>query len=109
MIAGLVTVAPTVSYHYIEATNGIVTSVSDVKSAHLRVNGGFFIFRNDIFDYLRDGEDLVDGVFHRLIRDKQLMAYEYGGFWKAMDTFKDKQQLDELFASGSPPWDRSPD
>jgi glucose-1-phosphate cytidylyltransferase len=109
VIAGLVTVAPSVSYHYIDARDGLVTSLSDVKSAHLRVNGGFFIFRNDIFDYLRDDEDLVDGVFHRLIREKQLMAYEYDGFWKAMDTFKDKQQLDELFARGSPPWDRSPD
>src|SRR5262249_45622166 len=67
VIAGLVTVAPNVSYHYIDATNGLVSSLGDVKSAHLRVNGGFFIFRREIFDYVRPNEELVDGPFHRLI------------------------------------------
>jgi glucose-1-phosphate cytidylyltransferase len=109
VVAGLVTVTPPVSYHYIDAANGVVTGMSDVKSAHLRVNGGFFIFRRGIFDYIREGEDLVDGPFHRLIQDKQLMAYQYDGFWKAMDTFKDKQQFDELLTRGKPPWELNPD
>jgi glucose-1-phosphate cytidylyltransferase len=104
-IAGFVTVSPNVSYHYVAAANGLVTSLTDVRSTQLRVNGGFFIFRNEIFDFVRPGEDLVDGAFPRLIEKKQLMAYEYDGFWKAMDTFKDKQQLDELLARGNPPWE----
>lgn len=109
VVAGVVTVTPPVSYHYIDAANGVVTGISDVRSAQLRVNGGFFIFRREIFDYLREGEELVDGPFHRLIQDKQLMAYQYDGFWKAMDTFKDKQQFDELMALGRPPWELNPD
>jgi glucose-1-phosphate cytidylyltransferase len=36
---------------------------------------------------------------------QQLLAYQHDGFWKAMDTFKDKQQLDELLAKGNPPWE----
>lgn len=104
-IAGFVTVAPNVSYHYVAAANGVVTSLQDVRGTNLRVNGGFFIFRQEIFDYVRPGEELVDGPFHRLIEAKQLMAYEYNGFWKAMDTFKDKQQLDELLGKGNPPWE----
>lgn len=104
-VAGFVTVAPNVSYHYVTATNGIVTGLTDVRGSALRVNGGFFAFRREIFDYVREGEELVDGPFHRLIQEQQLFAYEYNGFWKAMDTFKDKQQLDELVARGNPPWE----
>jgi len=85
--------------------DGIVQQLTDVRSTPLRVNGGFFIFRRQIFDYLREGDDLVDGPFRRLIEEGQLMAHEYDGFWKAMDTFKDKQQFDELLARGNPPWE----
>lgn len=105
-VAGLVTVAPNVSYHYVGASaDGLVESMVDVRSTPLRVNGGFFVFRSAIFDYIQRGEDLVDGPFQRLIQARQLLAYTYDGFWKAMDTFKDKQQLDELVARGNPPWE----
>lgn len=105
-VAGFVTVPPNVSYHYVTASDtGLVKSLNDIRGTPLRVNGGFFIFRQEIFDYLREGEELVDGPFERLIQAEQLVAYEYDGFWKAMDTFKDKQQLDEMFAGGNPPWE----
>ncbi len=103
--AGMVTVPPSVSFHYVTAEDGLVDSLRDVRRTKLRVNGGFFIFRQAIFDYIRPGEDLVDGPFHRLIEGKQLHAYEYDGFWKAMDTFKDKQQIDEMLARGERPWE----
>ena len=51
------------------------------------------------------GEDLVGPAFTGLIADNQLLAYRYRGFWKAMDTFRDKQELDELWASGQAPWE----
>jgi glucose-1-phosphate cytidylyltransferase len=106
LTAGFLTVSPNVSYHYVK-TDGerLVESLTDVRRTPLRVNGGFFIFRKAIFDYLEEGEELVDGPFQRLIRERQLLGYDYDGFWKAMDTFKDKQQLDELFATGNPPWE----
>ena len=105
-VAGLVAVAPQVSYHYISAgPDGRVDSLTDANHTRLRVNGGFFIFRQAIFDYLREGDDLVDGPFQRLIDDRRLMAYAYDGFWRAMDTFKDKQQLEALLATGRPPWE----
>jgi glucose-1-phosphate cytidylyltransferase len=105
-VAGLVTVAPSVSFHYVAAgEDGLVRELTDVRSTPLRVNGGFFVFRKRIFDYIREGDDLVDGPFRRLIGDGQLMAYPYNGFWKAMDTFKDKQQFDELLTRGNPPWE----
>jgi glucose-1-phosphate cytidylyltransferase len=105
-VAGLLTVAPSVSFHYVTSgDDGLVKELTDVRSTPLRVNGGFFIFRPRIFDYLREGDDLVDGCFRRLIGEGQLMGYPYDGFWKAMDTFKDKQQFDELLAEGRPPWE----
>ncbi len=105
-VAAFLTVAPNASFHYVSADDsGIVKSLTDVRSTPLRVNGGFFLFRQEIFDYLRPGEELVDGPFHRLIEEQQLLAYQYDGFWKAMDTFKDKLQLDELVARGDPPWE----
>jgi glucose-1-phosphate cytidylyltransferase len=57
-----------------------------------------------VFDYIREGEDLVQEPFDRLIADKQLLAYPYDGFWRNMDTFKDKQKLDELWSEGRAPW-----
>jgi NDP-sugar pyrophosphorylase family protein len=53
---------------------------------------------------MEPGDELVIQPFRRLIREKQLVAFEYDGFFQAMDTFKDKQQLDNLYEGGQPPW-----
>ena len=70
------------------------------------LNGGYFVFRREIFDYIREGEDLVDEPFQRLIAEQKLMAYPYEGFWAPMDTLKEKQHLDGLLESGQAPWAR---
>jgi NDP-sugar pyrophosphorylase family protein len=72
---------------------------------NLRVNGGFFLFRKEIFDYMRPGEELVQEPFGRLIQADELLAYEHDGFTASMDTFKDKQHFDELYAKGKAPWE----
>ena len=51
------------------------------------------------------GEDLVEQPFQRLIQDEQLIAFKYDGYWNCMDTFKDRQQLDELYTRGEAPWE----
>jgi glucose-1-phosphate cytidylyltransferase len=104
-IASMVTVPPNVSFHYVATEGGMVRSLTDVRATQLRVNGGFFVLKQEFFDYVNEGEELVDAPFHRLIEKEQLLAYEHNGFWKAMDTFKDKQQMDALMASGTPPWE----
>ena len=104
-VAAFVTVPPNTSFHYVSVENGLVTDVTDIAKTRLRVNGGFFIFRKKIFDYLEEGKDLVADAFPRLIKERQLAAYGYDGFWKAMDTFKDKVELDKLVAKGNPPWE----
>ena len=74
------------------------------QDADLWINGGFFIFRREIFDYLRDGEELVEEPFRRLIEDDQLLAFRHEGFWRPMDTLKDKEVLEDLVEQGRIPW-----
>jgi glucose-1-phosphate cytidylyltransferase len=68
------------------------------------VNGGFFIFRQEIFDYIGEGEELVEQPFQRLIEDEQLIAYPYEGFWAPMDTIRDRQELESMYERGQAPW-----
>jgi len=105
-IASFVSVKPNLSYHAVSlADGGRVTSIQDIGETDLRINGGYFIFKSQVFDYIQDGEELVHEPFRRLVRAHQLVAYPYNGFWMSMDTFKDKQGLEDLYARGSPPWE----
>lgn len=72
------------------------------------INGGFFVFRRDFFDYLSDDEGCVleREPLMRLCSDSQLRVYRHNGFWQCMDTFKDYRHLNELWLSGAPPWAR---
>jgi NDP-sugar pyrophosphorylase family protein len=54
---------------------------------------------------MRDGEELVYEPFQRLIADRQLLTYKYDGFWQCMDTFKEKQRFDDMYARGEVPWE----
>ena len=105
-IAGFLSVKPNLSYHAVTSlkNNDLVAGMKPFKSCNIRINGGFFIFKNDIFKFIKEGEELVLEPFYRLIEKEQLISYEYDGFWAAMDTFKDKQVLDELYDKGDPPW-----
>jgi glucose-1-phosphate cytidylyltransferase len=103
--ASFVSVRPNLSYHLVSCANGgLVTSIQEIRRAPVRINGGFFILRNDIFDVIGDGEELVCEPFQRLVDAKRLAAYEYDGFWMSMDTFKDRQQLEDMYARGNAPW-----
>jgi glucose-1-phosphate cytidylyltransferase len=99
-------VTPTSSFHLVAcADGGQVTSIQHIRDVGLRVNGGFFVLRREIFDYLREGEDLVEEPFARLVREGKLLAYPYDGFWACMDTFKERQLLEDMYSRGRPPWE----
>ena len=105
-VASFVSVKPNLSYHVVKAdADGVVTSIEEIGGSPLRINGGFFMFRREIFSHLRAGEELVLGPFQRLVRQRQLTAYKYDGFWMSMDTFKDRQQLEDIYARGQAPWE----
>jgi len=103
--AAFLCVRPSTSCHFVSlGGGGVVEEIRTSSESDMWINGGYFVFKRSIFDYIKAGEELVHEPFHRLIADKQLMGYTYGGFWKSMDTFKEKQELDELYGKGIAPW-----
>src|SRR5262249_13903903 len=105
-VATFLSMKPNLSYHMVQAgDDGLVTGINEFAKSSIRVNAGMFVFKRDIFSYMERGEELVIEPFRRLIQARQLAAYEYDGFFAAMDTFKDKQHLDDLYESGQPPWE----
>lgn len=105
VIAGAVAVRPSQSLHAMRMDDaGIVTAIESVRDSDYWINGGFFCLRREIFEYLREGEELVEQPFHRLIQKRQLWTHRHPGFWAAMDTFKDKITLDRMEARGECPW-----
>jgi glucose-1-phosphate cytidylyltransferase len=104
-IASFLSVKSSQSFHVVTFSEGsLVRDIRMVSEADLWINGGFFIFKRKIFDYIRSGDELVQEPFRRLMHDKELVAYKYKGFWSGMDTFKEKQLFDELELSGAAPW-----
>jgi glucose-1-phosphate cytidylyltransferase len=104
-IATFVSAKPNLTYHVVSAgADGVVKDIKTIQDSEMRINSGYFVLRQDVFKYMRDGEELVLEPFRRLIGEQQLMAYEHNGFYASMDTFKDKQQLDDLYARGDAPW-----
>jgi glucose-1-phosphate cytidylyltransferase len=87
------------------AGDGVVEGIGPLSESGHWINGGFFVFRNEFYEDLLPGEDLVSEPFQRLIRREALMAYRYEGFWRPMDTFKDKQAFDDLYETGEAPWE----
>jgi glucose-1-phosphate cytidylyltransferase len=105
-IASFLCVPPNLSYHVVslEPGSSLISGIHDINDGSVRINGGYFVFKKDIFGYLREREELVIEPFKRLMQEKQLAGYKYDGFWAGMDTFKDKCLLESLWASGAAPW-----
>ena len=104
-VACFLAVRPSFSMHLIDMNGeGKVNGIRSSDHADLWINGGFFIFRQEIFDYMREGEELVEAPFKRLIEADQLLAIRHEGFWRPMDTLKDKQVLEDLVEQGKTPW-----
>ncbi|MBN2215315.1 MAG: hypothetical protein JW723_13840 [Bacteroidales bacterium] len=105
-VAGFMAYNPQHSYHVVKRNDdGLVTSISHIGHSGLFINTGYFIMRKDIFKYINHGEELVNEPFQRLIAEQKLVSYSHPGFWASMDTFKDKQKLDDTYAQGNPPWE----
>jgi len=93
------------SFHTVRASqDGMVNGMGAMNEGELWLNGGFFALRQEIFDHIHEGEELVVEPFARLIEKQQLFTYQHHGFWQAMDTFKDKITFDRMDARGDCPW-----
>lgn len=80
--------------------------VEKPKSGINYVNGGFFVFNKRVFDYVTDDEscDLEYGALEAIAKEGQLMVYKHDGFWSCMDTQRDVDYLNSLWARGEVPW-----
>jgi len=103
-IASLLLVQPTASFDIVSTDPaGQVQGICPLSGSDIWINGGYFVLRKEIFDYIQPGDELVREPFQRLIGKNALLAQKYTGFWQCMDTFKDKQRLEEL-NQGAAPW-----
>lgn len=86
--------------------NGQVTAFREKENMDgALINGGFMVMSPRIFEYLDGDETILEQEpFRRLARDGEMAAYLHNGFWKCMDTQRDKMQLEELWQSGKAPW-----
>jgi glucose-1-phosphate cytidylyltransferase len=103
--ASLLAVPPQGSFHVVDfGLDSRVNEIRPVTDLPFWVNGGYFVFRNEVFDVLHRGEDLVTHAFPRLAARRKLLAIPYEGFWAPMDTHKERSYLEDLYRNGTRPW-----
>ena len=104
-VAGLLAVPPQSSHHVVDIDdNGLITQVTPMRDLRQWENGGYFLLRQEIFDYLNENEDLVEDAIMRLIPQRRVLAYPYKGYWSPADTVKERAQLEEMYHRGICPW-----
>lgn len=105
-VATFATVRPAQTFHCVTAeSDGRVSRVEAVSETNTYINAGYFVFNREIFSYLGSGEELILQPFDRLIAQGKLFARRHEGFFGCMDTFKEKQMLDDMHAAGNTPWE----
>lgn len=104
-VGGFLCATPSQSFHVVTVDDrNLVNGIQSVRSSSILINAGYFVFRRKIFDYIKSGEELVVEPFQRLIAEKQLIGLRSERFW-CMDTFKEHQELTDMYNSGSAPWE----
>jgi glucose-1-phosphate cytidylyltransferase len=105
-VASFLCVRPPQSFHTVRfASDNSVKGIIPISHSGIWVNGGFFAFKKDIFDYVKGGEEIMEEVaFSRLIESGQIIGYKNQGFWGCIDTMKDKKAFDDMYEKGNTPW-----
>jgi glucose-1-phosphate cytidylyltransferase len=103
--AALLAVPPQSSHHVVDiGDDGLITQITPMQDLRQWENGGYFLFRPDIFHNLFEGEDLVEDAIMRLIPQRRVLAYPYKGYWSPADTVKERAHLEEMYDLGHCPW-----
>jgi glucose-1-phosphate cytidylyltransferase len=92
-----------------------ISRIQSARDLSVWVNGGYFALRQEVFDHLPEGGDLVADACTALAKQDRLLAYPYSGFWQSADTIKERNELEAAYQAGTRPWmvwereaDRSP-
>jgi glucose-1-phosphate cytidylyltransferase len=106
LAATLTSVRPPARFGVVESQNGIVTHFGEkVQSDSGWINGGFFVLERRVADFVYgDQEPFETGALPRLVTERQLGCFQHEGFWKPMDTLREKQELEEILRNESAPW-----
>lgn len=90
----------------IKDDNMITSFMEKPKGDESWINGGFFVCEPEVFDYIPKGDDVIfeRAPLENLAKDRKLNAYKHDGFWRPMDTLKDKNDLTEMWEKDNAPW-----
>jgi len=106
-LATLTAVHPPERFGVLELSGANVTEFHEKhRGEHSWINGGFFVFEPEIFDYLLDGDSTIleRKPLETLAKEQKLTAFKHNGFWHPMDTLRDKKRLENLWTSNNAPW-----
>lgn len=104
-VGSLLAVRPQESFHVVDiGDRSRITGFTPAADMRMRINGGYFVLKQDIFDYLHPDEDLVMDACVRAASDGRMLAVPYDGFWAPMDTLKERSTLEHLYRTGQSPW-----
>lgn len=90
----------------IKEDNMITSFMEKPKGEESWINGGFFVCEPEIFNYIKGGDETIweRQPLEDIAKDKQLNAFKHSGFWKPMDTLREKKELTDLWLNGKAPW-----
>jgi glucose-1-phosphate cytidylyltransferase len=104
-VATMLAIKPQESFHVVNLGIGArVDGFVPVADMDLRVNGGYFVLRREIFEYLHEGDDLLMNGCVAAAKAGRVQAYPYDGFWAPMDTLKERAVLEQMYQRGNCPW-----
>ena len=96
---------PTRSMHVMDIDDqSMVRDIGPMTDSDIWINGGYMVLEPGIFDVIEPGEELVNEPFHRLAARQQLSAFRYDGRWVGIDTFKERQEMEDLWSEGNAWW-----
>ena len=105
-LATLVAIHPPERFGVLNLSGDYVTEFHEKHRGESSwINGGFFVFEPKIFDYLQDDSTVLEKTpLETLAKEQQLTSFKHNGFWYPMDTLRDKNHLEKLWASEKAPW-----
>jgi glucose-1-phosphate cytidylyltransferase len=104
-VGALLAVPPQSAFHCVDVDDdGLVSGISTLQEMPLWENGGYFVLRPEIFDYLPPGGDLITDACRPLAKEGRLLGYQHRGFWQPADTVKERNSLESAYQAGDRPW-----
>ena len=104
-VGALLAVPPQSAFHCVDvAADDRISAITTLQQMPLWENGGYFVLRPEIFDYIPENGDLIADGAAVLAKEGRMMAYRHRGFWQPADTVKERTALEAAYQGGTRPW-----